>query len=529
MAERSKTAAVLSLLAVVGLALALAGYLQGSNDLPWHLKAGEWIVKNRAVPRVDFFSFSRQGLPWLDVQWLFQVVIYTVYARLGPAGLTALNMALATTVFALMLFAVPSRLPLGLRTFFGFFFLLSINPRLMLRPELLSCLFMATMFFLLERAQAGRERLLWCLPLLQILWVNSEGVWPVGIGIVLAYLGDEVWRKWKRGNSFRPPAGRQWWIAAALVTAAGFLQPYGLSGFLFPLTLFREITLSSTFHKQVIVEVQPLFSPPWYPGAVIPFLLLSGLTLVFTGGAGGRLRPCLSLLGLYFLFTALHARRNVSLSSVMLFQLLLVHAAEVTENRRFLLQPRLEAGAASAALIGSAFFIILSLLQPLRTWDGSGRESGFGLSRQSNPVAAAEFLKAIGYRGNIINDEGVGGELIFAGWPEWKVFADSRMEVGGEEALRFYYTVFGDRSAFQRVVYQYQVEAVVVYHVLPHLRKFSLGMIQEREWALVYLDWSTAVFLRRTEQWSAVIADREIPAAEVYRKLQRQKERAGRR
>ena len=33
-------------------------------DTGWHIRTGEWILANRAVPSFDIFSFSKPGQPW---------------------------------------------------------------------------------------------------------------------------------------------------------------------------------------------------------------------------------------------------------------------------------------------------------------------------------------------------------------------------------------------------------------------------------------------------------------------------------
>ena len=43
------------------------------NDFWWHVKTGEWIVNNRAVPNnIDIFSWSAKesGIKWIPQEWL---------------------------------------------------------------------------------------------------------------------------------------------------------------------------------------------------------------------------------------------------------------------------------------------------------------------------------------------------------------------------------------------------------------------------------------------------------------------------
>ena len=229
------------------LGLVLSGYQADVVDLPWHLKAGEWILQHHAVPQTDFFSFTRQGLEWLDAQWLFQVVIYGFYSALGPAGVTVFMMAATVLCLALLLALVPG-LPLGARLTSGLLFLFAVNLRIMPRPEMVSFVCIAAMFFILEKARRrGPRALVWVFPL-AVVWSNSEGLWPIGSFVTGVYALEAGW-------ALRDRRAWPWAVALAATVLAGLLQPYGLRGFLFPLTLLREVVHPATVHKQTVLEL----------------------------------------------------------------------------------------------------------------------------------------------------------------------------------------------------------------------------------------------------------------------------------
>src|ERR1700674_4916323 len=39
-------------------------------DTGWHIRTGEWILRNGWVPARDIFSFSKPGAPWYAGGWL---------------------------------------------------------------------------------------------------------------------------------------------------------------------------------------------------------------------------------------------------------------------------------------------------------------------------------------------------------------------------------------------------------------------------------------------------------------------------
>ena len=71
-------------------------------DVFWHLKVGEWIVKNNAVIRTDVFSWSVYGEPWTAHQWLWDVLLYSVHKNFGFYGMWALTFIMGFTCGALI-------------------------------------------------------------------------------------------------------------------------------------------------------------------------------------------------------------------------------------------------------------------------------------------------------------------------------------------------------------------------------------------------------------------------------------------
>jgi len=64
-------------------------------DLAYHVKAGELMVEQRAVLRVDVLAWPTAGRPWLDQNWGAQVLLYAIW-RVGGFPLVAVSSALCT-------------------------------------------------------------------------------------------------------------------------------------------------------------------------------------------------------------------------------------------------------------------------------------------------------------------------------------------------------------------------------------------------------------------------------------------------
>ena len=99
-ASRGDRWLLFGLLALVVLASSLTPIR--NYDYWWHLKTGDLILSRHEVPRADPYSFTAAGTPWVDHEWLCQVILYAGHTLLGPAGLVSLKTALVLGLCLLM-------------------------------------------------------------------------------------------------------------------------------------------------------------------------------------------------------------------------------------------------------------------------------------------------------------------------------------------------------------------------------------------------------------------------------------------
>src|SRR5215208_4239629 len=71
-------------------------------DLWWHLRTGQDIVANVAIPHTDIYSFTKSGSEWVTHEWLSEVVVYAIYRFTGWGGLITAFSALITLAFYLV-------------------------------------------------------------------------------------------------------------------------------------------------------------------------------------------------------------------------------------------------------------------------------------------------------------------------------------------------------------------------------------------------------------------------------------------
>ncbi len=77
------------------------------NDGFWHIKVGEYIIKNMAIPYNDIFSWYGKSLnlKWVSHEWLFGIVAYLVYSIHGFSSV-AIFIGLVNTVTCILLYVL---------------------------------------------------------------------------------------------------------------------------------------------------------------------------------------------------------------------------------------------------------------------------------------------------------------------------------------------------------------------------------------------------------------------------------------
>jgi hypothetical protein len=190
-------------------------------DLAYHVKAGELMVAEGALPRTDALAWTTAGQPWLDQNWGAQLVLYGIWRLGGFPLVVVVNALLAVASWALVAAACRRRTA-NLRLIAGAVLTgyAAAAATFSVRPQMFSLLLFAVELYLLEVART-RPRAALAIPLLMPLWANLHGAFLVGIGLLAIEVAAALWRR------DRPGAVRYLLVTAASV--AGLLvNPWGV-------------------------------------------------------------------------------------------------------------------------------------------------------------------------------------------------------------------------------------------------------------------------------------------------------------
>ena len=200
--------------------MGLAG-VPNAIDLAYHVKAGQLMVAEHALPRTDVLAWTTAGRPWLDQNWGAQLVLYGIWRLGGFPLLTVVNALLAVAAWGLVTAACRRRTA-NLRLVAGAILLgyATAVATFSARPQMFSLLLFATELYLLEVART-RPRVALAIPLLMPLWANLHGAFAVGIGLLVIEAVAAAWRR------DRPGILR--YLLVAVASIAGLLvNPWGV-------------------------------------------------------------------------------------------------------------------------------------------------------------------------------------------------------------------------------------------------------------------------------------------------------------
>ena len=525
--QRRFAGSALLFLAPVLLLLALSARELVDSDTWWHLKTGELIAASRQIPRTDPFSAINAGRPWVNFEWLAQLVFYMVYRLAGPRGLVlGAMLALGAAFLAAAGAGLEWKKPL-LGSALLTLSVIAASDRYLVRPEIFSYLLLGLFICILQRYCQGQfAGLIFLLPVLQILWENLHGGTWLGLAAMTAYLAGQSllrwfpWPKaWKQA-ALDPVRFRRLLLAAGLVLLATLVNPWG------PQTLgiiFR--TQAHQFTMANIAEWQRTYTldHPWSP-AVSAYWACFGLAAAGFLLNFRRLDLDHLFLALGIGFVSLLAVRNIALFALVALPVTARNLALAAED--FRLQGRLRSlhlaklfrPARAAAMVGLAGFCLGFTRQVVTDryyLDQRTRvRFGWDVSSVVYPWPMLDFLARSGIQGPLFNDHDLGGFMIWRLWPQYRVFLDSRAFIYDPDYLAAYSRALHSDRGWKALSDRYQFRLAAILHLSGGVGTLLRSLSQDPDWIPVYLDESGVVFARRLPENADWIARHRLDLAD---------------
>ena len=133
---------------------------------------------------VDIYSYTAYGERWINHEWLSELFMYSIFNIFHSSGLLIAKLCIGILTVLILI-----RITLNRRTdpiILGIVFVIAVfvmSPGFMTRPQIITFLFTSVFLFVFHMFLERKKNLLWILPFIMILWVNSHGGFLVGVGL----------------------------------------------------------------------------------------------------------------------------------------------------------------------------------------------------------------------------------------------------------------------------------------------------------------------------------------------------------
>lgn len=459
------------------------------RDLWWHLANGRQMLEQHAFLRTDVFSHTMFGAKWVNFEWLSEIALAYFVQRSGFEVILYGKVVLGLAILLGLALAVRKAGARGamvlLLTIWGF---LILKPRLFERVELVTLLFLPLLMFAILRTrtcEVCKKKLPWACLILFALWCNLHAGFVYGLGILALFNIGARWsgepREFTRTLDFS--------LGAAVL--GSLINPFGVG----LASIFVEHLQQLTKGPSVISEWKTATpaDAPWFW-----LLYLAAGAFLIRGFLIKRndIRLWAPVVLVFTLWGALYFR-NAAVAALVLLPFV---ASALPLN------PFLNLFAGVIAVVGLGF-LTKSATVPTPT----------GIVQEERlPMGACEYVHERNIQGTMYNAYHYGGYIEWVLGPERKVFMDGRY---------IFHPLLLDHVRLNELSLNdprspawpdYLASKGVNYAIVDYDTVLLDAMFPRKDWALVYWDDASLVFLKRTPAFAAIIRSDEYKSLWPY-------------
>lgn len=456
------------------------------QDLGRHIKLGEIILQSGVVPKINLFSYTNPDFPFVNTHWLFEVFSYLFVSSLGINAFLVLKVLILLLASFLTLKLIPGKniflLPLT------FIFAHVLRERTELRPEIFSFLFTVATYYILETSLLSkRSNLLFILPIIQLVWINTHIYFFVGLVLQAIFILQLIY------NNFRShlEGGRLKFLSIIFTISItlSLFNPNGLKGLLYPLLVTENYGYSIVENQTIFLLEKIGFSDPNFifvkiAWVIIFFTLLAGLFKRKITVAD--LSICLFGFGLSFLNV-----RGMPYLFFLSLPVVLKVANFIKPNPFFKVLNYL----LTVILLIESFFYLNGDYYKYKD-----QQYSIGLTEKESIKPAMDFVLEKNLPEPIFNNFDIGSYITYRGYPKYKVFVDGRPEAYPASfftdvyiPMQYAYTKFKEiekKYGFQTIIFS-------ITDQTPWGQNFLKNIVKDLDWKTVYLDDFIIVFVKK--------------------------------
>lgn len=485
------------LAALVGIFVFVNTHPIRPQDFWWHIAIGREIASTGKIPTTDVFSFTEAGKPYPSYQmfWLMETALYELY-RLGGPALVIFVHSLMISAAYLVIFWICKDSTKSWRIAALSVLLaaaLGLNDW-NVRPQGITFLLGSLLLLAIYRYRQD-PRWYWLLifPPVMLIWVNSHGTFLIGLVLIGLWCAQVLWEifidrlKGSHKLRFKPLIVPACVLVFAMLICLINPRGIGIAGYIQTLT-------SNTMVQNLVTE----WAPPSLStiiGVVFFCILLIYAILL----AVSPKRPSFSQAATLIIFGLLGIKtsRGIVWFGLVMAPIIAYHLSAIMTRFQKAAQKPLERE--GSRLVNLIFVIVIILMGAVSLpWFKNALPlpaAKAGLISSETPVQATQALLDQNPPGKIFNSMSFGSYLIWAAYPQYQVFVDTRIELFSEPIWMDYLNIsnaYGDWEARLRI---YGVNTLMLSPVEQH--GLIEAALQSNGWKVVYQDNASVIFTRQ--------------------------------
>jgi tetratricopeptide (TPR) repeat protein len=369
-------------------------------------------------------------------------------------------------------------------------------------------LFAAVTVSLLEAARRGKPLWLWGLPLVQVLWVNVHGSFPLGIALAGIY-------GLVHGIEF---AFRKEWrcvllIAATflLACAACLVNPFGIELVRHAIEQTRSSSPSGTIGEWQPTRLLLLTEPNWALTVFWWLFWLNPIVLIVVLAIKRREFPwshALVVAGMSVLalrasqFTALYA---IVTAPILAHGLAVIRAKVAGKEHS-------DWGEATARVAAGITAVLLIFVVVTNRWavaENRPAKFGVGVDESVVPLRALSMMAKLPAGLNAFNTFLSGGPLLWKVYPQWRPFCDGRANLYGRDFVDRYRNAMSDPTDWEAWMREASVSVAYLQYGAAADRTLMQYLVKSRVWDLLYFDHAACIFVHQSS-WAKLRADKQL-------------------
>lgn len=511
-----KNLALIAVAAVFILIAAFSAFQINDPDTLQYLAQGREIAAH-GFSQTCVFNYTSDTCQIAVNEWGFHFLTYSIYRAAGWTGLGIFQFLLTIALFFLLfLFHWYKKTSLWLIPPTLLIAALVAMDRFMLRADLLMLIIVAALYWILKQLISKIEQgqnVKWLVVgalLLQLLWTQIHGSFPLGWIMVGAFFGEEAvkiaWSKIKKKHNqilITPKLKILFFLLLGMI-AISLINPYGLTAFVLP---FKFYFGPKEFHDQL--EFQSTFAAADFIRNAVhayKWLLFISIAALVLNIKKLKLNELFLLVVISYL-SVTHIR-YIALFAVFAALIIPMYVQNILQYLKIKLAGKLSKIRIifpAAAILYLIFFVFVStqttkalINNQYYMLDQRSRTFGFGLSELAYPIGAAEFIQSNHLTNPLFNDYGSGTYLNWALNHQPQTFIDGHSYT--LPLLQYYQQIMAGAEPFASVVDKYKIDTVALNYSFEDTHLLTKQLYNDPAWALVYLDENSLVFIKITTE-----------------------------